>query len=131
MKMIEKGASFIRRMRWNGLLEDFWFQYSNIASSTKRVRIFFKLFFALIINIQCRPKHSALCSPCWRKMSKEFMNLIKHKICSRYRLSWRLMDQFKHSNAYEVKVHKPDFPSRVQCRLINPAKSNIGKIRKH
>ena len=41
------------------------------------------------------------------------------------------MDQFKHSNAYEVKVHKPDFPSRVQCRLINPAKSNIGKIRKH
>ena len=29
-----------------------------------------------------------------------------------------------------VKDHKPNFPGRVQCRLINPAKANIGKISK-
>ena len=40
------------------------------------------------------------------------------------------VDQFIHSDAYvTVKDHKPDFPSRIQCRLINPA-SNIGKISK-
>ena len=29
-----------------------------------------------------------------------------------------------------VKDHKPYFSGRVQCRLINPAKANIGKISK-
>ena len=30
-----------------------------------------------------------------------------------------------------IKDHKPNFPSKVECRLINPAKSNIGKISKY
>ena len=29
-----------------------------------------------------------------------------------------------------VKDHKPDFPNNLKCRLINPTKSNIGKISK-
>jgi hypothetical protein len=30
-----------------------------------------------------------------------------------------------------IKDHKPDFPGRVACRLINPSKSDIGIISKH
>ena len=26
-----------------------------------------------------------------------------------------------------LKDHKPEFPNNLKCRLINPAKSNIGK----
>ena len=34
-------------------------------------------------------------------------------------------------NAYiTIKDHKPDFPTNIKCRLINPTKSNIGKISK-
>lgn len=41
------------------------------------------------------------------------------------------VDQYIESNAFvTVKDHKPNFPDRIQCRLINPAKSNIGKISK-
>ena len=29
-----------------------------------------------------------------------------------------------------IKDHKPDFPNRVSCRLLNPCKSHIGKISK-
>ena len=29
-----------------------------------------------------------------------------------------------------LKDHKPNFPAKVECRLINPAKSNIGRISK-
>ena len=30
-----------------------------------------------------------------------------------------------------IKDHKPQFPDKISCRLINPTKSNIGKISKH
>ena len=30
-----------------------------------------------------------------------------------------------------VKDHKEDFPHRLSCRLINPSKSDIGKISKY
>ena len=34
-------------------------------------------------------------------------------------------------NSYiTIKDHKPDYPNNIKCRLINPAKSNIGKISK-
>ena len=29
-----------------------------------------------------------------------------------------------------MKDHKPNFPSNIKCRLINPTKSNLGKISK-
>ena len=41
------------------------------------------------------------------------------------------IDQFIEADAYiKIKDHKPNFPARTQCRLINPSKSNIGKISK-
>ena len=41
------------------------------------------------------------------------------------------VDQFIQSDAYvTVKDHKPNFPSKIECRLINPAKSNIGRVSK-
>ena len=37
------------------------------------------------------------------------------------------IDEFVQAPAYiTVKDHKPGFPNKVQCRLINPARSNIG-----
>ena len=30
-----------------------------------------------------------------------------------------------------IKDHKPDFPHKIKCRLVNPAKTHIGKISKH
>ena len=30
-----------------------------------------------------------------------------------------------------VKEHKEDFPHKISCRLINPSKTDIGKINKH
>ena len=41
------------------------------------------------------------------------------------------VDQFIEVNSFiTVKDHRPNFPSEVQCRLINPAKSNVGFISK-
>ena len=39
------------------------------------------------------------------------------------------VDKFIESEAYiTLKDHKQAFPKRIECRLLNPAKSNIGKI---
>jgi len=41
------------------------------------------------------------------------------------------VDQYIQSDAFiTVKDHKESFPGRIECRLINPAKSNIGRISK-
>ena len=59
------------------------------------------------------------------KVNKEAANIAKKlKIDDR-------VDQYIESDAFiTIKDHKPNFPSRIQCRLINPAKSNIGQISK-
>ena len=41
------------------------------------------------------------------------------------------VDKFTESEAFiTVKDHKINFPTKLQCRLINPAKSNIGRVSK-
>lgn len=41
------------------------------------------------------------------------------------------INQFIDSNAFlTIKDHKPSFPKKTECRLINPSKSNIGRISK-
>ena len=41
------------------------------------------------------------------------------------------VDKYIESNAFiTLKDHKPEFMSRLPCRLINPAKSNLGKVSK-
>ena len=50
------------------------------------------------------------------------------KITSNLDISNRI-DNYIQSDAFlTIKDHKQAFPSRVECRLINPAKSNIGII---
>ena len=42
------------------------------------------------------------------------------------------IDKMAEANAFvTIKDHKPDFPNTIDCRLINPAKSEIGKISKY
>ena len=42
------------------------------------------------------------------------------------------IDKFAESTAFiTIKDHKKHFPNTIECRLINPAKSQIGKISKH
>ena len=41
------------------------------------------------------------------------------------------VDGYVEANAFvTIKDHKPAFLGRVECRLINPAKSNIGRVSK-
>ena len=41
------------------------------------------------------------------------------------------MDIFQNQNSFcTIKDHKPDFPARIDVRLINPAKSNLGLVSK-
>ena len=41
------------------------------------------------------------------------------------------VDKYIEANSYvTIKDHKENFPSKVECRLINPAKSNMGRISK-
>ena len=41
------------------------------------------------------------------------------------------MERMQETEAYvTIKDHKEDFPNKVSCRLINPSKSDIGKISK-
>ena len=52
------------------------------------------------------------------------------KITSNLKISDRV-DNYIQSDAFlTIKDHKQAFPSRVECRLLNPAKSNIGIISK-
>ena len=42
------------------------------------------------------------------------------------------IETMQESESYiTVKEHKEDFPHKISCRLINPSKSDIGKISKH
>jgi hypothetical protein len=41
------------------------------------------------------------------------------------------VDGYIEANAFvTIKDHKPAFPGRIECRLMNPAKSNMGKVSK-
>ena len=52
------------------------------------------------------------------------------KIAKKYDLEEK-MDKFSTQPAFiSIKDHKQGFPGRVSCRLLNPAKSSIGKIAK-
>ena len=53
------------------------------------------------------------------------------RIADNLNLSDRI-DKFAESTAFiTIKDHKKHFPNTITCRLINPAKSQIGKISKH
>ena len=60
----------------------------------------------------------------------QVLNKEASKITNKLDIADRI-DKYTESNAFiTIKDHKAEFPGRIQCRLINPAKSNLGKISK-
>ena len=52
------------------------------------------------------------------------------KIVDKLDLADRVQVLSSNSAFVTIKDHKPDFPNKVQCRLLNPSKSNVGRISK-
>ena len=62
--------------------------------------------------------------------TEDLINQEAKEITTRLEISDRV-EPMPHQNAYlTIKDHKEGFPNVVKCRLINPAKSNIGRISK-
>ena len=58
------------------------------------------------------------------------INIQAKKITDKLEISDRV-EKISRKNAYvTLKDHKKEFPQKIKCRLINPMKSNIGKISK-
>ena len=53
----------------------------------------------------------------------------KH-IAEQLKLDDRIEQTTEQKAFITLKDHKPNFPNNIKCRLINPAKSNLGKISK-
>jgi len=42
------------------------------------------------------------------------------------------IEKYTESEAFiTIKDHKPNFPNNLKCRLINPTKSNLGRVSSH
>ena len=52
------------------------------------------------------------------------------KIANRLDLEDRIQKLQENESCITIKDHKDDFPHKISCRLINPSKSNFGKISK-
>ena len=58
------------------------------------------------------------------------INVDAKKIATHLELEDRI-EKMQESECYiTVKDHKEDFPHKISCRLINPSKSDIGKLSK-
>ncbi len=51
-------------------------------------------------------------------------------ICEHFSIGNRINTMTKKNAFVTIKDHKEDFPSNLKCRLINPAKSDLGKVSK-
>ena len=51
-------------------------------------------------------------------------------IASDLNIADRVQNLMDNESYITIKYHKEDFPNRICCRLINPSKSEIGKISK-
>ena len=69
----------------------------------------------------------------YQKVSKDTARIInmeaKH-IAEQLKLDDRIKQAPEQKAFITLKDHKPNFPNNIKCRLINPAKSNLGKISK-
>ena len=69
----------------------------------------------------------------YKKSSDNEVNKVNKeasKIAKKLKIDDRV-DKYIESNAFiTLKDHKPEFMSRLPCRLINPGKSNLGKVSK-
>ena len=70
----------------------------------------------------------------YKKSNKARVNSINKdtkKLAKKLKIADR-MERMEESEAYIiVKDHKEDFPQKLSFRLINPSKSELGKISKH
>ena len=58
------------------------------------------------------------------------INLEAKQLAQKLYLDDRI-EQLPENQAFvTIKDHKPNFPNNIKCRLINPVKSNLGKISK-
>ena len=69
----------------------------------------------------------------YKKVPEKKLSQVNKKaenIMEKYKLSDRI-DVYKQQECYvTIKDHKEDFPARIKNRLINPAKSQLGKASK-
>ena len=58
------------------------------------------------------------------------INIEAKQIVEQLKLDDRIEQAAEQKAFITLKDHKPNFPNNIKCRLINPAKSNLGKISK-
>ena len=58
------------------------------------------------------------------------INKSAKKIANRLDLEDRIEKLQENESCLTIKDHKDDIPYKISCRLINPSKSDIGKISK-
>ena len=58
------------------------------------------------------------------------INLKAKQLAQKLKLDDRIEQLLENQAFITTKDPKPNFPNNIKCRLINPAKSNLGKIRK-
>ena len=51
-------------------------------------------------------------------------------IAKQFSIGDRMEQIYENESYITIKHHKEDFPNKISCRLINPSKSDIGKISK-
>ena len=56
------------------------------------------------------------------------INKSAKKIGNRLNLEDRIKKLQESESYIKIKDHKDDFPHKISCKLINPSKSDIGKI---
>ena len=69
----------------------------------------------------------------YQKVSKDtarIINMEAKDIAEQLKLDDRIEQAAEQKAFITLKDHKPNFPNNIKCTLINPAKSNLGKISK-
>ena len=69
----------------------------------------------------------------YKKSNMDLVNMVNKEACQvtkKLNLSDRVQVLEESPAFITIKDHKPNFPNKITCRLLNPCKSNIGKISK-
>ena len=62
--------------------------------------------------------------------TKNSINIEAKHIAEKLQLDDRIEQAAEQKAFITIKDHKPNFPNNIKCRLINPTKSNLGKVSK-
>ena len=67
----------------------------------------------------------------YKKSSEDIVDPVNSEassIAKKLKISDRVQRIAKNEAFISIKDHKPKFPRNIQCRLLNPCKSEVGKI---